>query len=76
MNDMSEYLASYSEYIVCNVQYWLLGDNASTTTMSEIAGDVFDAVVWVKEHIKTYKGDPSKIAVKGDSAEHTLLKWW
>ncbi len=68
MNDMSEYLASHSDYIVCNVQYRLLGDNANTTTMNEIVGDVFGAVLWVKEHIKAYKGDPSKIAVTGDSA--------
>src|ERR1051325_9105869 len=50
MNDMAEYLASHAEYIVCNVQYRLLGDNANTTTMNEIVGDVFGAVVWVKEH--------------------------
>src|SRR3954451_17985696 len=68
MNDMAEYLASHSEYIVCNVQYRLLGDNGNTTTMDEIVGDVFGAVVWVKEHIKDYKGDPSKVAVTGDSA--------
>src|SRR4051812_6560599 len=68
MNDMSEYLASHSEYIVCNVQYRLLGDNNNTTTIDEIVGDVFGAVVWVKEHIQAYKGDPSKIAVTGDSA--------
>jgi acetyl esterase len=68
MNDMSEYLASHSEFIVCNVQYRLLGDNGNTTTMNEIVGDVFGAVVWVKEHIKAYKGDPDKIAVTGDSA--------
>jgi acetyl esterase/lipase len=68
MNDMSEYLASHSEYIVCNVQYRLLGDNANTTTMNEVVGDVFGAVVWVKEHIKDYEGDPSKIVVTGDSA--------
>jgi acetyl esterase len=68
MNDMAEYLASHAEYIVCNVQYRLLGDNGNTTTMNEIVGDVFGAVVWVKEHIKSYKGDPNKIAVTGDSA--------
>jgi acetyl esterase len=68
MNDMAEYLASHSEYVVCNVQYRLLGDNGNTTTMDEIVGDVFGAVVWVKEHIKDYKGDASKVAVTGDSA--------
>ena len=68
MNDMAAYLASHAEYIVCNVQYRLLGDNGNTTTMNEIVGDVFGAVVWVKEHIKDYKGDPSRIAVTGDSA--------
>ena len=68
MDDMAAYLASHSEYIVCNVQYRLLGDNGNTTTMNDIVGDVFGAVVWVKEHIKDYKGDASKIAVTGDSA--------
>jgi acetyl esterase len=68
MNDMSEYLASHSNFIVCNVQYRLLGDNANTTTMNDIVGDVFGAVVWVKENIKAYKGNPSKIVVTGDSA--------
>jgi acetyl esterase/lipase len=68
MNDMSEYLAGHSEFIVCNVQYRLLGDNANTTTMNEVVGDVFGAVVWVRENIKAYKGDPSKIVVTGDSA--------
>ena len=68
MNDMAQYLASHAEYIVCNVQYRLLGDNGNTTTMNEIVGDVFGAVIWVKEHIKAYKGDPSRIAVTGDSA--------
>src|SRR3954468_20168957 len=68
MSDMSEYLASHSEYIVCNVQYRLLGDNNNTTTIDEIVGDVFGAVDWVKDHIQGYKGDPSKIAVTGGSA--------
>jgi acetyl esterase/lipase len=68
MDDMAAYLASHSEYIVCNVQYRLLGDNGNTTTMNDIVGDVFGAVVWVKEHIKAYKGDASKIGVTGDSA--------
>jgi acetyl esterase/lipase len=68
MNDMSEYLASHAEYIVCNVQYRLLGDNNNTTTMNDIVGDALGAVAWVKENIKAYKGNPSKIVVTGDSA--------
>jgi acetyl esterase/lipase len=36
--------------------------------MNQIVEDAMGALLWIKEHIKTYKGDPDKIAVTGDSA--------
>lgn len=68
MNEMAAYIASHSEYVVCNVNYRLLGDQNNTVTMDEIVGDVFGAVLWVKEHVGKYKGNAAQIAVTGDSA--------
>ena len=68
MDSMAMYIVRHSEYIVCNVNYRLLGDNSDTTKMNEIIEDVFGSVLWIKENISKYRGNPSKIAVTGDSA--------
>jgi len=68
MDEMSQYVASHGEYVVCNVNYRLLGDQDNTVTMDEIVGDVFGALLWVKEHVAQYNGDPKRVAVTGDSA--------
>ena len=68
MNQMSQYLATNSEYVICNVNYRLLSDNNNTVTLDQIVEDAFGAVIWVKANISNYKGDKQKIAVTGDSA--------
>lgn len=68
MDSMSIYLVTHSEYIVCNVNYRLLGDNNNTVKMNQIIEDALGAVLWVKDNIARYKGDSSKIIVTGDSA--------
>ena len=68
MQQTSEYLAAHGEYVVCNVNYRLLGDLNNTVTMNEIVEDAFGAVLWVKSNIKQYKGNPKKVIVTGDSA--------
>ncbi|HEY7884982.1 MAG TPA: alpha/beta hydrolase [Cellvibrionaceae bacterium] len=68
MNDMSEYLAAEGEFVVANMNYRLLGDNNNTTTLNQIVEDVMGGVLWVKEHIGNYKGDPERMAITGDSA--------
>jgi len=68
MDSMATYIASHSEYVVCNVNYRLLADNSNTITMNQIIEDALGAVMWVKENIATYKGDATKIIVTGDSA--------
>ncbi|EKF56728.1 lipase [Galbibacter marinus] len=68
MDQMSQYIASNSNYVVCNVDYRLLTANDNTTTMNEIIQDAMGAVLWVKDHIAKYKGNPDQIAVTGDSA--------
>jgi acetyl esterase len=68
MDTMSNYLASHGEYVVANMNYRLLGDLNNTVTLNQIAEDVFGGVLWVKDHIAEYKGNPSLVAVTGDSA--------
>jgi acetyl esterase len=68
MDEMAAYVASNAEYVVCNVNYRLLPANNNSTTMDEIIQDALGAVLWIKENIKQYKGDPDRIAVSGDSA--------
>ena len=68
MNDMSKYVVEHGEYVVCNVNYRLLGDQHNTVTMNEIVEDALGAVLWGQNNIEKYKGNPNKVAVTGDSA--------
>ena len=68
MNQSAQHLAEYGEYVVCNVNYRLLGDLKNTTTLNEIIEDAFGALLWVKSNVAQYKGNPKKITVTGDSA--------
>lgn len=68
MNSMAEYLASKGEFVVANVNYRLLGDDNNSVTMNQIVEDVFGGLLWVKDNIRQYQGNPKKIAITGDSA--------
>ena len=68
MDQMAQYLATNSNYVICNVNYRLLSDLDNSVTLNEIVEDAFGALLWIKEHISDYKGDKNKIAVTGDSA--------
>ena len=68
MDQMSQYLATNSQYVICNVNYRLLSDQDNSVTLNEIVEDAFGSVLWIKENIAKYKGDPKRVAVTGDSA--------
>lgn len=68
MSQAAEYIATNAHYVVCNVNYRLLGDQDNSVTMDQIVEDVFGAVLWVQENIDRYQGDPARVAVTGDSA--------
>jgi acetyl esterase/lipase len=68
MDQAAAYLATNSNYVVCNVNYRLLSDNDNSVKLNEIVNDAFGAVLWIKDNIAEYKGDSTRIAVTGDSA--------
>lgn len=68
MTDLSDSIAKRTDIITVNANYRLLSDLGNTTTVDEIVEDAMGAVLWVKENIHRYGGDPSKVAVTGDSA--------
>lgn len=68
MHDMATKVAREGDMVVANMNYRLLGDQNNSVTMNQIIEDVFGGLLWVKEHIAQYGGDPSRVAITGDSA--------
>lgn len=68
MDSTAQYLAGHSGLLVVNADYRLLSADGNSTTMNQIVEDALGTVAWVKQHIAEYGGDPSRIAVTGDSA--------
>lgn len=68
MSDLADSIASRAGIITVNVDYRLLSDLDNTTTLDEIVEDAMGAVLWVKQHIHRYGGDPDRVAITGDSA--------
>ncbi|MAQ76527.1 MAG: lipase [Aquimarina sp.] len=68
MSQSAEYLVNHGDYVVCNVNYRLLGDLGNSVKMNEIVEDAFGAVLWIKENIEQYKGNPDQLIATGDSA--------
>ena len=68
MDQAAKYFVTKGEYVICNVDYRLLADQDNTVTMDQIVADTFGSVLWVKDNIQRYRGDPERLAVTGDSA--------
>ena len=68
MTDLADSIAARTDIITVNANYRLLSDNNNTTTVDELVEDAMGAVLWVKDNIQRYGGDPAKVAVTGDSA--------
>jgi len=64
MEGMARYITNRG-YVVFNINYRTLAEGVQ---MEQIVEDVMGALIWVKEHAREYGGDPSRIAVTGDSA--------
>ena len=71
MRGLARELVRGGDYVVCSMDYrWLGtadGDN-TPNTMANLIEDVFGGLAHIQVHAKEYGGDPSRIAVTGDSA--------
>lgn len=68
MTDLADSIAKRTDIITVNANYRLLSDVNNTTKVNEIVEDAMGAVLWVKDNIHKYGGDPNKVAITGDSA--------
>ena len=58
MEQAAKYMVSNGEYVVCNVDDRLLGDQGNTVTLNEIVNDAFGAVLWVKKILRVTAAIP------------------
>jgi acetyl esterase len=71
MRGMARELTRSKKYVVCSIDYrWAekRDGDATNNTMADLIGDVYGAIAHIMEHAAEYKGDPTRIAVTGDSA--------
>lgn len=71
MRGMARELTKNRKYVVCSIDYrWSekKDGDAVNNSMADIIGDVFGAIAHIMEHASEYGGDPSRIALTGDSA--------
>ena len=71
MRGMARELTKSRKYVVCSIDYrWAekRDGDAAGNTMADIIGDVYGAIAHIMEHAAEYRGDPTRIAVTGDSA--------
>jgi acetyl esterase/lipase len=60
-----------ADYVVCSLDYRWRGTadgDKGANTMANLVEDVFGGLAHIQEHAKEYSGDPSRIALTGDSA--------
>lgn len=71
MRGLARELTRGGQYVVFSIDYrWArkLDGDATNNTMANLIEDVFGAIAHIMEHAAEYGGDPSNIAVTGDSA--------
>ncbi len=71
MRGMARELTKDGKYVVFSIDYRWAGKSDGDevgNTMADIIGDVFGAIAHIMEHAADYGGDPTRIAVTGDSA--------
>jgi acetyl esterase len=71
MRGLARELVKSGHYVVFNIDYrWInkLDGDAQPNYMHQLIEDVFGAIAHIQEHAARYSGDPTRIAVTGDSA--------
>lgn len=71
MRGLARELVKGGKYVVFSIDYrWVknLDGDQTPNMINELVNDVYGAIAHIQEHAKEYGGDPSRIAVTGDSA--------
>ena len=71
MRGLARELVKSSRYVVFSIDYrWLnkLDGDTQPAYMHNLIEDVFGAIAHIQEHAAEYDGDPTRLAVTGDSA--------
>jgi acetyl esterase len=71
MRGLARELTKGGKYVVFSIDYrWAqkLDGDATSNTMANIIEDVYGAIAHIMEHAAEYGGDPTRIALTGDSA--------
>ena len=71
MRGMARELAKDGKFVVFSIDYrWVqkLDGDATGNTMANLIEDVYGAIAHIMEHAAEYGGDPTRIALTGDSA--------
>jgi acetyl esterase len=71
MRGMARELTKDGKFVVFSIDYrWVqkLDGDETGNTMANLIEDVFGAIAHIMEHAKEYGGDPTRIALTGDSA--------
>ncbi len=71
MRGLARELTKEGRYVVFSIDYrWInkLDGETEPTYMHQLIEDVFGAIAHIQEHATRYGGDPTRIAVTGDSA--------
>jgi len=71
MRGMARELTKDGKFVVFSIDYrWVqkLDGDATNNTMADLIGDVYGAIAHIMEHAAEYGGDPTRIALTGDSA--------
>ena len=71
MRGLARELIKGGQYVVFSIDYrWIntLDGDVEPNKMEDLIGDVFGAIAHIQEHAAEYGGDPTRIAVTGDSA--------
>jgi acetyl esterase len=71
MRGLARELVKGDRYVVFSIDYrWInkLDGETKPTYMHQLIEDVFGAIAHIQEHAAQYGGDPTRIAVTGDSA--------
>ena len=71
MRGLARELTRGGQFVAVSIDYRWAGKadgDATSNTMAHLVEDVFGAIAHIMEHAKGYGGDPSRIALTGDSA--------